>query len=280
MRELSVNSIRDTVENLYIRANYQLSSDMECAIQAACDAETNPLAKSIFTKMQENLQIAEKNQIPICQDTGMAVVFAEVGQDVHICDGAFEDAINDGIANACKNGYLRASVVKDPLLRENTTTNAPAVLHTRIVPGTTVRLIVMPKGFGSENMSTLKLFRPSIKAEEIVAYVIEAVKIAGSNPCPPIVVGVGLGGTADMATLLAKKALLRQIGSASTEPLYARMEQEILNGVNALGIGPQGLGGKITALSVAIERYPTHIAGLPCAVNIGCHVTRHAEAVL
>jgi len=275
-REISTDEIAKVVEQMYIDANYRLPPFVKQRQEEALAQETNELGCYIFRQMQRNAEIAEQGTAPICQDTGMAVIFAEIGQDVHVTGGLFEDAVNLGVSNACKNGYLRASVVSDPLQRVNTTDNTPAVIHTRLVAGNKIHITAMPKGFGSENMSALRMFTPASNRDEVIDYVVETVRKAGSNPCPPVVVGVGLGGTADKACEIAKTALYRE--TAHPDPFYAQMEETILARVNALGIGPQGLGGSQTALSVRINTYATHIAGLPCAVNIGCHVTRYAHA--
>lgn len=278
MREISALSITETVKELFIKANYILPKDAEELIRCAPDNEKNPLAKAILTKLGENLDAARELDIPICQDTGMAVVFAEVGCDVHIC-GDFEAAVNEGVRQAYDRGYLRKSVVRDPFFdRTNTGDNTPAVIHTRLVSGDRIKLIVAPKGFGSENMSAIKMFTPSATREDIIGFVLETVKKAGGNPCPPILVGVGIGGTFDYAPLLAKKALCRNVSQPNSNPDYAELEAELLRRINQLDIGPQGFGGDTTALGVNIEYYPTHIAGLPVAVNINCHVMRHGEA--
>ena len=250
---------------------------MEEVFQKAVTSEKSPLGCQILGQLKENLKIAGEDMIPICQDTGMAIVFAEVGQDVHLTGGAFEDAVTEGVRRGYIDGYLRLSVVGDPLRRENTNDNTPCVLYTSIVPGDKVRITVAPKGFGSENMTAMKMFTPAATKEQIVDFIADACIHAGSNPCPPIVIGVGLGGTSDKAAFLAKRALLRPVGEHNADPLYAEMEQAILDKVNASGVGPQGLGGTVTALSCAIEPFGTHIAGLPCVVNISCHVTRHAD---
>jgi fumarate hydratase subunit alpha len=228
--------------------------------------------------LKENMQAARELNIPVCQDTGMAVVFAEIGQDVHFVGGSFEAAVNKGVARGYTEGYLRCSVVGDPLRRVNTGDNTPAVIHTRIVDGDKVKIDVCPKGFGSENMSSMKMMTPSVSTDDICQYVIDSVSTAGSNPCPPIVVGVGIGGDFEQCAFLAKKALCRDVSERNEKKLYSDMEEKILDGINKLGIGPQGFGGTVTALAVNIEQAPTHIAGLPVAVNIGCHVTRHATA--
>ncbi|MBR6049918.1 MAG: fumarate hydratase [Clostridia bacterium] len=281
MREISASLIKNTVKKLFIDANHELGKDEKCAIEQAAKNEKSPVGQSILASLCENLSAAREMHIPICQDTGMAVVFVEVGQDVHITDGGFEEAINDGVADAYTEGYMRASVVKDPVFcRVNTKNNTPAVIHTRIVDGDKIKITALPKGFGSENMSALKMMMPSATREEIVDFVVETVKNAGSNPCPPIMIGVGIGGTFDHAPILAKIALARGIKTENPNPDYAMLEKDILARVNKLGIGPQGFGGDTTALGVNIEYYPTHIAGLPVAVNINCHVMRHKTAII
>lgn len=281
MREISAALIKTTVKKLFIDANHELGEDEKCAIERAAKNEKSPVGQSILASLCENLIAAGEMRIPICQDTGMAVVFAEVGQEVHITDGGFEDAINNGVAEAYTDGFMRASVVKDPVFcRVNTKNNTPAVIHTRIVDGDKIKLTALPKGFGSENMSALKMMMPSASREEIVDFVVETVRNAGSNPCPPIMIGVGIGGTFDYAPILAKMALARGINTENSNPDYAKLEKDILARVNALGIGPQGFGGDTTALEVNIEYYPTHIAGLPVAVNINCHVMRHKTAII
>ena len=277
MREVQVSEITALVRKLCIDANYYLPADIRQAFVDGKAAEESPLGREIFDQMLENCDLARRSDVPVCQDTGMAVIFAEVGQEVHLIGGEFETAVNEGVRRGYLDGYLRCSVVGDPLRRVNTDDNTPAVLYTRLVPGEKVKITVAPKGFGSENMSAMKMFTPAATKEQIVDFIAEACINAGSNPCPPIVIGVGLGGTSDRAAYLAKRALMRPAGERSKDPLYAEMELAVLEKVNASGIGPQGLGGTVTALACAIEPYPTHIAGLPCVVNIGCHVTRHAE---
>ncbi len=279
MRTLDAALIRDTVARLCIEANRALSPDMERAVRAAAETEPWPLARNVLGTLCQNLDAAARTGLPICQDTGMAVVFADVGQDVHI-EGDFEAAVHAGVAKGYTEGCLRKSVVADPIRRGNTGDNTPAVLYTRLVPGEQVRLTVAPKGFGSENMSRIAMLKPSDGEEGVKRFVVDAVRAAGPNPCPPIVVGVGIGGTFEGCALLAKRALLRSVGSRHPDEYYAAMERELLQKINALGIGPQGFGGRTTALHLAIETFPTHIAGLPVAVNISCHVTRHKEAVL
>lgn len=280
MREISVKRVSEAVERLCIRANKILPSDLAADIAKCKSCERNVLAKSILSDIEENLDAAIELDIPICQDTGMAVVFLEIGQDVHFVDGSLYDAVNEGVHNGYINGYLRCSVVGDPLRRVNTKDNTPAVIHTTIVDGDSVKITVAPKGFGSENMSCLKMLTPASGREEIINYVLESVKTAGGNPCPPIVLGIGIGGDFEQCAFLAKKALCRSVSVKNSDEFYRDMEAEILERVNALNIGPQGFGGDTTALSVAIETAPTHIAGLPVAVNFGCHVTRHASEIL
>lgn len=277
MREIDVSEVTKLVRQLCIDANYYLPADLRQAFVDGQKAEQSPLGKEIFGEMIANCDLARANDVPVCQDTGMAIVFAEVGQDVHLTGGAFEDAVNEGVRRGYENGYLRKSIVRDPLRRVNTDDNTPAMLNTRIVPGDEVKIIVAPKGGGSENMSAIKMFTPAASREAIIDWIAETVIRAGSNPCPPVILGVGLGGTADKAAYLAKVALLRPVDQTNADPYYAEMEQAIVEKVNASGVGPQGLGGTVTALSCAIEPYPTHIASLPCALSIGCHVTRHAE---
>ncbi|MCX7614321.1 MAG: fumarate hydratase [Clostridiales bacterium] len=280
MREISYETIEKSVEELCIRANICLPEDVKAAFDEGQNNEASESGRAIFSQMKNNWSLAEKCGIPVCQDTGMAVVFCELGQDVHITGGNFEDAVNSGVRNGYLKGCLRLSVVSDPLRRVNTNDNTPAVIHTRIVPGDQMKLTVAPKGFGSENMSAVKMFTPSAKKEDIIDFIVKTVSDAGSNPCPPVIVGVGLGGTFELSTYLAKKALLKPLDQTNDDPFYQDMEKEALRRINELGIGPQGLGGTVTALSVNILTYATHIAGLPCAVNMGCHITRHAETIL
>ncbi|SMC55034.1 fumarate hydratase [Papillibacter cinnamivorans] len=280
MRTIHCKDISRTVASLCMEANYYLPTDVQKALEAGRRKELSPVGRSILEDIEENYRYAGAQSIPICQDTGMAVIFCELGQEVHIEGGALEDAVNEGVRRGYLDGYLRSSVVADPLRRENTGDNTPAVLHLRLVEGDSLRITAAPKGFGSENMSALKMFTPAASAEDIETYIVETVSAAGSNPCPPIILGVGLGGTAEKAALLAKTALLRSPLEDNPDPFYAEMEHRLLEKINRLGIGPQGLGGTLTALGVNIETYPTHIAGLPCSINIGCHVTRHASAVL
>ena len=280
MREISVKCISEAVEKLCIKANKILPSDLAENIGRCKSCERNNLAKDILSDLEANLDAAIELDIPICQDTGMAVVFIEIGQDVHFTDGNLYDAVNEGVHNGYINGFLRCSVVGDPLRRVNTKDNTPAVIHTTIVEGENVKITVAPKGFGSENMSKLKMLTPASGREDIINYVLDCVKIAGGNPCPPIVLGIGIGGDFEQCAFLAKKALCRSVSVKNSDEFYREMEAEILERVNKLDIGPQGFGGDTTALSVAIETAPTHIAGLPVAVNFGCHVTRHATQII
>ena len=280
IRTVQTEIITETIKKMCIEANYSLSSDMVKAMRKAEEKEESVLGKQILAQLQDNLEIAASDMIPICQDTGMAVVFLEVGQDVHFEGGSFEDAVNEGVRRGYTEGFLRKSVVGDPILRENTKDNTPAVIHTRIVEGDRVKITVAPKGFGSENMSQIRMFKPSAGLQGIKDFILEVVETAGPNPCPPMVVGVGIGGTFDKCALLAKKALMRPLDSQNPDPFYADLEKEMLEKVNKLGIGPQGFGGKTTAIGLNIETMPTHIAGMPCAVNINCHVTRHKSEVI
>ena len=280
MRELHRDQIMDTVRELCIQANVHLPCDLRAALEGAAQTEASPVGRQIIEDIIANYRLAEEKGLPICQDTGMAVIFADLGQEVHIVGGSLEEAVNEGVARGYLEGALRCSVVADPLRRDNTGDNTPAILHLRLVPGDTLTLTVAPKGFGSENKTAVKLFKPSATREDILSFITHAVETAGSDPCPPVVVGVGLGGTAEKAAELAKRALLLPVDTPNPDPFYASMEGEALEKINALGIGPQGLGGTTTALGVHILPHPTHIAGLPCVVSIGCHVTRHAQAVL
>lgn len=280
MREIGFEQLVQTVAGLCIQANTQLPEDVKCAIRSARSAERSPVGQAILGDLEENFAYAGEEALPICQDTGVAVVFIDWGQECHLVGGSLEDGVNAGVARGYVSGNLRLSVVGDPLRRVNTGTNAPAVVHLRMVPGDRVTVTVAPKGAGSENMSALKMFTPSASQEDVERFVVGTVERAGANPCPPVIVGVGLGGTADLACVLAKRALLRPVDRPNQDPFYGEMEASILAQINALGIGPQGLGGTVTALAVAIEPYATHIASLPCAVCLGCHVTRHATAEL
>lgn len=280
MREVTTDQIADTVAELCIRANRILGDDLKCSLKRAEQAERNGLPKEILGDLVRNYELAEELHIPVCQDTGLAVIFAEIGQDLHITGGAFGEAVNRGVAKGYTEGLLRLSVVEDPLRRRNTGDNTPAVLHTSIVPGDNLTITVAPKGAGSENMSAIRMMNPSATREDIIAFVADTVRAAGSNPCPPVVVGVGMGGNFEACALLAKRALCRSLDEAHSDPFYRELEEEMLARVNALDIGPQGFGGDVTALAVHIGAAPTHIASLPVAVNMGCHVTRHATAVL
>lgn len=279
MREIRGERITETVARLCIEANCHLPQDMRDCIGQACQDEPWPTGREILERIIENYHIADERVQPICQDTGMACVFLEIGQDVHIC-GNLEDAVNEGVRRGYTEGYLRKSVVADPLNRVNTGDNTPAMIYYDIVPGDGLKITVAPKGFGSENMSQIKMLKPSDGLQGVKDFILKVVEDAGPNPCPPIVVGVGIGGTFDKAALMAKKALMRSVNERSKDAFYADLEREMLDKVNALGIGPQGFGGKTTALAVNIEHCPTHIAGLPVAVNINCHVTRHQTEVL
>ena len=279
MREIQATQIAEVVKRLCIEANCHLPQDMKDRITACHAQETWPQAKEILERIIENYQIADEKDQPICQDTGMACVFLKIGQEVHI-QGDLNEAIHEGVRQGYTEGFLRKSVVRDPLDRVNTKDNTPAMIYYDLVPGDKLEITVAPKGFGSENMSRIKMLRPSDGVEGVKEFVLQTVEEAGPNPCPPIVVGVGIGGTFDKAALMAKQALMRSVEERNAVPYYAELEQELLEKVNALGIGPQGFGGKTTALAVNIEQCPTHIAGLPVAVNINCHVTRHKTEVL
>ena len=275
MRTLNVEEISKNIKEMCIEANHFLSKDMDIAMKNAVSTEKSPLGKKILSQLQDNLKIAGKDMIPICQDTGMAVVFLEIGQDVHFEGGNLEDAVNEGIRRGYVDGYQRKSVVKDPILRENTKDNTPGIIHYKIVPGDQVKIKVAPKGFGSENMSRVFMLKPADGIEGVKEAVLTAVKDAGPNACPPMVVGVGIGGTFEKCALMAKEALTREVGSHSDIPYVKELEEELLERINKIGIGPGGLGGSTTALAVNVNTYPTHIAGLPVAVNICCHVNRH-----
>jgi fumarate hydratase subunit alpha len=280
MREIDCSAITDAVERLCIEAAVHLPPDLCALLTDAAAREESPAGAAALGDIVANFNYAAESGLPICQDTGMTVVFADIGQDVHITGGLFEDAVNEGVRRGYTNGYLRKSVVRDPLRRENTEDNTPAVLHLRLTAGDKLRLTVAPKGFGSENMSAMRLFLPSDSAAVIEDFIVGVADRAGSNPCPPIVLGVGLGGTIEQAALLSKRALLRDMSAPNGDPFYAAMEARVLEKINRLGIGPQGFGGRITAVKVTIETYPTHIAGLPCVVNMSCHATRHAGCIL
>ena len=280
MRELDVSVIRDTVARMCIEANTHLPGDVKEAIRAFQQKEEWTIARGVLDNIVENFCIADAENVPICQDTGMACVFLEVGQEIHLVGGGLYDAVNEGVRKGYGEGYLRKSVVRDPIRRGNTGDNTPAMIHTEIVPGDRVTITVGPKGFGSENMSAIKMLKPSDGLEGIKKFILDTVEAAGPNPCPPMVVGVGIGGTFEKAAYLAKKALMRPLDVRNPDPYYADLEEELLEKINALGIGPQGFGGLTTALGLNIEVLPTHIAGMPCAVNIGCHATRHRTEVL
>lgn len=280
IRTIEVKEIAENIREMCIEANHFLAPDMGRALDRAAVSEKSPLGRKILEQLEENLEIAAEDMNPICQDTGMAVVFIEIGQDVHLEGGDLEDAVNEGVRRGYVEGFLRKSVVRDPLIRENTKDNTPAVIHTKIVPGKNIKITVAPKGFGSENMSRIFMLKPAEGIEGVKNAVITAVQDAGPNACPPMVVGVGIGGTFEKCALLAKEALTREVGSHSPIPYVKEMEEELLERINGLGIGPGGLGGTTTALAVNINTYPTHIAGLPVAVNICCHVNRHITRVI
>jgi fumarate hydratase subunit alpha len=280
MREIQVTDVIQTVKSLCIDANLELSPDMEKTLRDAAALEKSPLCKDVIGDLCLNLDAARQLHVPVCQDTGMAVVFLEVGQEIHIVGGGLEEAVNEGVREGYVEGRLRLSVVSDPLRRENTGDNTPAVIHTSVVPGDKLHITVAPKGFGSENMSAIRMFTPSATENDIVEFVAETVSRAGSLPCPPVVVGVGIGGDFEYAALLSKKALCRPLCQPQNDSFYRQLEANMLDRINRLGIGSQGFGGTVTALAVNIEVYATHIAGLPVAVNMGCHVTRHKSATL
>lgn len=280
IREIPVHQISRNICQMCIEANIRLSSDMQKGLARAGKEEISPLGKKVLEQLEENLEIAGQEQIPICQDTGMAVVFLEVGQDVHLIDGDLRKAVNEGVRRGYREGYLRKSVVRDPILRENTGDNTPAVLYVKLVPGDQIKITLAPKGFGSENMSRIFMLKPADGLDGVREAILTAVREAGPNACPPMVVGVGIGGTFEKCALMAKEALTRDLDSASEIPWVADLEREMLAKINGLGIGPGGLGGRVTAMGVNINTYPTHIAGLPVAVNICCHVNRHAVRVI
>lgn len=281
MNRIRSIKIKDKVKELFLKANYHINHDLMKLLQQAQKKETSSIGKYVLNMIIENNKIASREEVPICQDTGLAVVFVEVGQEVFLVGGDFVEAINQGVKEAYQEGYLRKSVVDDPVFeRKNTKTNTPAIIYTDIVPGDKIKLLVMPKGFGSENMSTIAMLKPADGEKGIIDFVVETVKKAGPNPCPPTIIGVGIGGTIDKAMLIAKKAIIRKIGQSNKNPKYAALEKEILTKINNLGIGPAGLGGNITSLAVHIDYLPTHIAGLPVAVNVCCHAARHAEGIL
>lgn len=280
MRNINVNEITRNIKEMCIEANHFLTDDMQQRLHKAAGSETTELGKMVLSQLEENLEIAGKEMIPICQDTGMAVIFVKVGQEVHIEGGLLTDAINEGVRQGYTEGYLRKSVVKDPIIRENTKDNTPAIIHYSIVEGNDVEITVAPKGFGSENMSRIFMLKPADGIDGVKNAILTAVKEAGPNACPPMVVGVGIGGTFEKCALLAKEALTRNINEQSKIPYVKELEEEMLEKINCLGIGPGGLGGRVTAFAVNIETYPTHIAGLPVAVNICCHVNRHSHRVI
>lgn len=280
MRTIEVAEITKNIKEMCIEANHFLTQDMDARMKAAADSEKTPLGRQILCQLQDNLKIAGEDMIPICQDTGMAVIFLEIGQDVHLTGGILEDAVNEGVREGYIEGYLRKSVVKDPLIRENTKDNTPAVIHYEMVPGEQVKITVAPKGFGSENMSRVFMLKPADGIEGVKDAILTAVKDAGPNACPPMVIGVGIGGTFEKCALMAKKALTRSVDERSDIPYVRELEEEMLEKINSTGIGPGGLGGSTTALAVNINTYPTHIAGLPVGVNICCHVNRHAVRVI
>ncbi len=280
MRLIDVKEVIEIVEKMCIQANIQLGEDVIEALEESIQKENYPIGKEILEKLVRNAQIAREKDMPICQDTGMAVFFVEIGQEVQFLGGNLTEAINEGVRRGYKEGYLRKSVVLDPLLRKNSGDNTPAVIHYDIKPGNQVKIVFAPKGFGSENMSAIKMLNPSDGEKGVIAFVENTVSKAGPNPCPPIVVGVGIGGTMEKAALLAKKALTREIGTYNEQEYYKTLEKKLLQRLNYLGIGPQGLGGNTTALAVHVETFPTHIAGLPVAVNINCHAARHVEVIL
>lgn len=280
MREISVNLIKNKIRDLCIDANYFLGDDIKDSLIYFKNNEKSEIGKDILGNIIENAKIAKEEQLPICQDTGVACVFLEIGQDVHLIDGNLEEAINSGVREGYEKGYLRKSVVKDPISRVNTNDNTPAMIYYDIVPGDKVKITVAPKGFGSENMSKLAMLKPSDGLEGVKDFILKVVEEAGPNPCPPMVVGVGIGGTFDKAAYLAKKALLRPVNEENKNEFYANLEKELLEKINDLGIGPQGFGGLTTAIGINIEVYPTHIAGLPVAVNINCHATRHKDCII
>ena len=281
MREVNVEEITKTVERLCIESNYYLPEDVKMALENAILKEESPLGKEILSDILKNQEIARTNKVPICQDTGIAVIFLELGQDVRLVGGNLNDAIDEGVRRGYFNGYLRKSAVDDPFIeRKNTGDNTPAIIHTKIVPGERVKIILAPKGGGSENMSALAMLKPSDGITGIKKFVLDTVEKAGSNPCPPIIVGIGIGGTIEKTTLIAKQSLLRKVGEHNTNPKVAELEEELLHEINKLGIGPQGFGGRTTALAVNIETFPAHIASMPVAINIQCHVSRHQEAII
>lgn len=280
MREIHINEIISAIREMCIEANYNLNDDIRGALESGLTREDSPIAKSVLGDILKNADIAKDERVPICQDTGMAVVFMEIGQEAAIVGGSLRDAVDEGVRQGYEDGWLRKSVVRDPIRRGNTGDNTPAILHTEITDGDKIKISIAPKGFGSENMSAVKMLKPSDGIEGVIDFVTETARRGGSNPCPPIVVGVGIGGTMEKAALMSKHALLRDIRGSNPDKFYADLEQTLLEKINESGVGPQGLGGKTTALGVNVETYPTHIAGLPVAVNISCHVTRHLSRVI
>jgi len=281
MREVKSSQIKDKVKSLFLKANFYINPDLIQRLEKALEEENSPMGKHVLQMIIENNKIASREEVPICQDTGLAVVFIELGQEVRLVGGDFIETINQGVKEAYEEGYLRKSVVDDPVFeRKNTKTNIPAIIYTDVVPGDKIKFLVMPKGFGSENMSAMAMLKPADGEKGIVNFVVETVKKAGPNPCPPTIIGVGIGGTIDKAMVIAKKAIVRKIGQSNKNPKYAALEKEILTKINNLGIGPAGLGGNITCLAVHIDYLPTHIAGMPVAVNVCCHAARHAKGIL
>lgn len=281
MRDFPVSALTAAVKQLFFTANYEIGADVEAAVSAAMQAEPSPTGRAVLGQLLENYQIARQERIAICQDTGMAVLFMEVGQEVHFVGGDFEEAVNEGVRQAYREGYLRKSVVSDPVFdRKNTGDNTPAVIHLRLVPGDRIRILATAKGFGSENMSAVKMLVPADGEKGVVDFIVDTARKAGPNPCPPMVIGVGVGGTLEQAALMAKRMTARPVGSHHADPRYAGMEEAALRAINALGVGPAGIGGRTTALAVNIDCAPTHIAGMPVAVNICCHAARHAQAIL
>lgn len=280
MREINVSQVTDAIEKMYIDANHYLGDDVKEKIASCKACEKSELAKSVFESIEKNIEIAEEGVFPLCQDTGMACIFMEIGQEVHFTGGELYDAINEGVRRGCLNGYLRQTIVEDPFRRKNTCDSTPADINVDIVPGDKVKITLAPKGFGSENMSQIKMLPPAAGVAGAEDFIVKVCQDAGGNPCPPIVVGVGIGGNFNKAALMAKKALLRPIGSHNEDPFYSDMEERLLTRINELGIGPQGFGGETTAIGVNIIAAPTHIAGMPVAVNINCHVSRHKEVIL
>lgn len=281
MRDFPVSDLTAAVKQLFFTANYEIGADVEAAVSQVLSQEPSPAGQAVLRQLLENYQIARTERVAICQDTGMAVLFLEIGQEVHFVGGNFEEAVQEGVRQAYREGYLRKSVVADPVFnRKNTGDNTPAVLHLRLVPGDQIHILATAKGFGSENMSAVKMLVPADGEKGVVDFIVDTVRKAGPNPCPPMIVGVGVGGTLEQAALMAKRMTARPIGSANRDPRYAQMEEKALQAMNALGIGPAGIGGRTTALAVHIDFAPTHIAGMPVAVNICCHAARHAQATL